>query len=228
MVGCCLCGRLFFIRKGAFVLGHLFNLDGPFSQLLSRLVDIMILNILFILFCLPLFTVGASITALYSVLLKVVRDEEKNIVQSFFIAFKRNFTQSTIIWFVMVASGLLLLANFLFLGELDGVVKFFFVSMIAVFGFVYLSTLLFIFPYIARYEDTIKRSLINSLLIGISNFRYLVILLLVSGGLALVVLTSSVGLLSGIYIGTFGGFAILAFLKAYLFRAVFSKYEVST
>jgi len=216
-----------FIKKGALALGHLFNLNGQLTQWLSRIVDIMVLNLLFILFCLPIFTVGASITALYSVLLKVVRDEEKDIVKSFFVAFKRNFTQSTIIWFMMVVSGSLLLANSLFLEHIDGVAKFFFVSMMVVFGFVYLTILLFIFPYIARYEDTIKKSLLNSLLIGISNFPYLVILLLISGGLALTVFSSSIGFLSGIYIGTFGGFALLAFINSYLFRAVFSKYEVS-
>ncbi|MBD1381537.1 YesL family protein [Metabacillus arenae] len=208
-------------------MSQLFHLDGPLFKFLSSAVDLVILNFLFFLFCIPILTMGASMTALYSVLMKMVRDEEKDIVKSFLLSFKKNFTQSTIVWFIMSAAGFFLFANLIFLGNLSGVPKIFFASMLLIFGCVYLCILLFIFPYMARYEDTIKKSLLNSLLVGLSNFPYLLVLIILTVVPVIFVFSSSIGLLTGLYFGTFGGFALLAFLNSYLFRKAFSKYEVS-
>lgn len=158
----------------------------------------------------------------------MVRDEDKYIVKSFILSFKRNFTQSTIVWFIMLAAGFLLLVNIIFLGNLSGMPKIFFVSILVIFGFVYLCILLFVFPYIARYKDTIKKSLLNSLLIGLSNFPYLLLLLILTVVSVIFVFSSSIGFLSGLYFGTFGGFALLAVIYSYIFRKVFSKYEART
>ncbi|MDP1442153.1 YesL family protein [Priestia megaterium] len=207
-------------------MSQLFNLDGPLLKFLSRSVDLVILNFLFLLFCIPIITIGASMTALYSVLIKMVRDEEKYIVKSFILSFKRNFTQSTIVWVIMLGCALLLLTNLLFLGNLSGVLKIFFVSMLIIFVFIYLCILLFIFPYMARYEDNIKRSILNSLLVGVFNLHYLVLLLIFTSFSVIVVFSSSIGFLSGLYFGTFGGFALIAFFYSYIFRKAFSKYEV--
>ncbi|MCR2822965.1 YesL family protein [Lederbergia panacisoli] len=207
-------------------MGQLFSVKSPFSQLLSRIVDIVILNFLFILFCLPIITIGASSTAIFSVLLKMVKHEERNIIQSFLISFRRNFFKSTILWLIMAVIGIIVLLDFLFLGNLTGLVRFLFTSMAFIFGFVYLCSLFFIFPYTARYEDTIKKSILNSLLIGMSNFPYLLALLLMNGLIIFFVFSSDLGFLSGIYFGTFGGFALIAYFNAYLFSKVFSKYEV--
>lgn len=209
-------------------MSRLFNLDSPLLKFLSRAVDIVLLNFLFLLFCIPIITIGSSTTALYSVLMKLVRDEDKYIVKNFIGSFKRNFTQSTVVWFIMLASGFLLLANITFLGNLSGVPKIFFASMLIIFGLVYLCILLFVFPYMARYEDTIKKSLLNSLLIGLSNFPYLLLLLILTVVPVILVFSSSIGFLSGLYFGTFGGFALLAVLYSYIFRKVFSKYEFRT
>ncbi|MEH7118665.1 YesL family protein [Neobacillus vireti] len=209
-------------------MSQLFNLNSPLFKFLSRAVDLVILNFLFVLFCVPIFTIGASLTALYTVLLKMVRDEDQYIIKSFIISFKKNIKQSTIVWFIMLSAGLLLLANFLLLGSLNGVPMIFFASTLIVFAFVYLCSLLFIFPYMARYEDTIKTSILNSLLLGFSNFPYLLILMILTLVPVIFIFSSSLGILSGLYFGTFGGFALFAFFNSYIFRKVFSKYEVKT
>ncbi|USY53245.1 DUF624 domain-containing protein [Bacillus sp. 1780r2a1] len=209
-------------------MSQLFHLDGPLFRFLSRAVDIVILNFLFLFFCIPIVTIGASMTALYSILIKMVKGEEKNIVKSFITSFKKNFSQSTIVWFIMLAVGILFLTNIILLGNVSGVPKIFLISMLTIFGLVYLCILLFIFPYLARYEDTIKKSLLNSLLIGLSNFSYLLLLLISTVVLVIIVFSSTIGFLSGLYFGTFGGFALLAILYSYIFRRVFSKYELRT
>ena len=76
----------------------IFNMDGPVFRFLNKMADLCILNLIFLLCCLPIITIGASVTALYSVTLKMSRDQEGYIARSFFKAFKANFKQATSIW----------------------------------------------------------------------------------------------------------------------------------
>ena len=68
-------------------MGRLFSLDSPLFSFLSKVADLILLNILVIICCIPVITVGASMTALHYVVLKMVRDEESYIVRSFFKSF---------------------------------------------------------------------------------------------------------------------------------------------
>ncbi|MGN0356148.1 MAG: YesL family protein, partial [Muricoprocola sp.] len=85
-----------------------FNMDGPVWQALGRLADLVILNLLFIISCIPIVTIGAATTALYSITLKMARNEESYIVKGYWKAFKENFKQSTIMWLVMLVAGIIL------------------------------------------------------------------------------------------------------------------------
>ena len=76
-------------------------MDSPFMRFLSVLADLMILNFLTILCCIPVVTAGASFTAMHYVLIKMVRNEEGYIAKSFFHAFKQNLGQGIFIWIGM-------------------------------------------------------------------------------------------------------------------------------
>lgn len=90
----------------------LFDYDNPFFMLMSRVWDLMILNFLAVLFCLPVITAGASVTALYYVTLKMAEDRESHIYRSFLKAFKDNFFQSTAINIILWLIGAVLMADF--------------------------------------------------------------------------------------------------------------------
>lgn len=206
-------------------MGQLFHLEGPFFKFLSRAVDLILLNILFLLFSLPVLTVGASTAALYSVLLKMIRNEDETIAKSFFLSFRRNFKQSTIVWILLSVTGLLFLVNCSLLGNASGLPMILWASVLIVFGFVYICISIFAFAYMARYEDTIKKVLLNSLLMGVSHFHYLILLMLFNVFPLIIAFSSSVGVLSGLYFGTFGGFAFVALINSMIFRKIFLKYE---
>ena len=94
-------------------MGGFFSVEGPLFSGLGRLADLFWLNILFIVCSLPIFTIGASTTALYYVTLKMVKNEEGHITKSFFRAFKENFRQSTLIWLMVMLVGALLFGDYL-------------------------------------------------------------------------------------------------------------------
>lgn len=79
-------------------MNQIFSIDNRFIQLLNKIFCAAWLNILWFLCCIPIFTIGASTTALYYVSFKLVRNEEGNITKQFFTAFRSNFKKATLIW----------------------------------------------------------------------------------------------------------------------------------
>lgn len=92
-------------------MNKLFNVDAPFWRFVGKLADAVLLNIIWVVFSLPIVTIGASTTALYYVTMKIVRDQEGgSLLRQFWKSFKENFKQATIIWLIC----LVLLLFFLF------------------------------------------------------------------------------------------------------------------
>ena len=72
-------------------MDNLFEYDNKFFEVLGKITDIIILNLLCIISCLPIITIGASVTATYFVALQMVRNEETYIIREFIKRFKENF-----------------------------------------------------------------------------------------------------------------------------------------
>lgn len=80
----------------------LFDADSGLMRGLSRLTDLVLLNLLFILTSIPLVTIGASASALYSVFFRWHRQEESGYVKAYFHAFARDFKEATVLWLAFV------------------------------------------------------------------------------------------------------------------------------
>ena len=88
-------------KKGGIDLKFGFmNFDGRFSRILNRMTELVLLNFIFILTCLPVLTIGASVAALYSVTLKMARNEEGYVIRGYFKGFAENFGQATMFWII--------------------------------------------------------------------------------------------------------------------------------
>ena len=68
-------------------MGKLFDLDSPFMNVMNKLSDLIIINVIYIICCIPVFTIGAATTALYYTTLKIVEDRGSSVVKSFFHSF---------------------------------------------------------------------------------------------------------------------------------------------
>ena len=80
----------------------LFDADSGFMRGLSRLTDLVLLDLLFILTSIPIVTIGASASALYSVFFRWHRQEESGYVKAYFHAFARDFKEATVLWLAFV------------------------------------------------------------------------------------------------------------------------------
>ena len=98
-----------------------FNItDNIIVRALSKICDMVCLNILWLICSIPIITIGASTAALYTVMLKMVKNEEGYIFRGFFKAFKSNFKQSTIMWIVILLLGIVCWIDYRVAGVMPG------------------------------------------------------------------------------------------------------------
>lgn len=89
-------------------MSKLFDQDNMFFAIMGVLFDLIILNVLTLLCCLPIVTAGASFTAMHSVLWRMVRHEETYVARQFFDSFKRNLKQSLLPWLAFLLAAIVL------------------------------------------------------------------------------------------------------------------------
>lgn len=84
-------------------MGNLFSYDNPIMQLLMKIGDMIILNFIFLICSLPIFTIGAAQAGLYTAM-KVMQDPEddSSLVEAYFRGFKNGFGTITIAWGLMI------------------------------------------------------------------------------------------------------------------------------
>lgn len=156
-----------------------FNWDNRFFTALSKLVDCMALSALWFFCSLPIITFGASTSALYYAVHKSVRGNRGYMTKNFFHAFTKSFKQSTLSWLVLLVVQIVLVLDAyityqtLKAGNAFGTFFYFFLIMI-VFSILWAC---YLFPYIARFEDKVKTTLKNSMLMMIIHLPWSLLVL---------------------------------------------------
>lgn len=201
----------------------LFDYGGPLMRALVYLGDLILLNVLFLLCCLPVVTAGASAAALYTVSFRSLDGKGSHVCRQFFTAFGANFKKATLQWLVMLAVAGLLYADFCIITQTDfagkTVVEVLFVVILSL----YMPTLTFLFPLQAYYENTVAKTLKNAVAHGIAKLPQSVLLIALYG-LPLVILYFNVALFFRLLpFWLIIGMAASAQLAARLLRHIFRK-----
>ncbi len=155
------------------MLQEIFSPDNRVMIFITKIVYSVYLNILWFICCIPIVTAGASTTALFYVTLKMAKNEEGSITVQFFRAFRQNFKYATKVWLIMLAVGVVLgidgyvLYHMRFENALWTVVTAVFLVAVAA----YLIIAMYIFPLMARFDNTVRRTFLNSIILGM-RFLY--------------------------------------------------------
>ena len=159
-----------------------FSYDSKFGQLFLKLAYGCCLNVMWLVCCLPIVTIGASTTALYYTCFKIAKDEGSFITTMFFRSFKQNFKQATIIWLIMLAAGLIIGADAILLYRLRAastgtaavlwtlLLACIFACMIA-----YVIEFTYIFPLLSIASNTTANMFKNAFIIG-THYLFVTIL----------------------------------------------------
>lgn len=145
-------------------MGGLFDYDSKLFQLLLRVSDIVVLSILWLLCSLPVITIGASTSALYYTVMKLVRQRGDSAMSMFFHAFKENFKASLPVTLLLLVVGYALVVDFNLLAEKMGGSPVFHGLCIVVLV-LYAAVASLLFPVLAKFRCTLRELMHNVLLL---------------------------------------------------------------
>lgn len=199
---------------------RLFSFDSLFMRALNFIADLVIMHVLWLVCCLPIVTAGASTTALYYTCMKRMRTKEGYITKNFFHSFRENFRQATILWLIMLAVLFLFVTDLRYAVYLNNFMGKIMLVTCSVFLIPCVLIAIYIFPVLAKFENTIFDNVKNALLMSIRHFPSSLLLLVIYGtfGLLLYMFPPFIGLM--LIVG--GG--LMAYLTSSVFIQIFRKY----
>ncbi len=199
---------------------RLFDLDNPISRFLSGVWDLVLLQLLFVLFSIPIITIGASLTALFSVIRKMHQKTISGVIRTFWKEFCSNFKQSTIIWVLLIAAGTILLIGTNMLSNVQtngGQLVVLIANILAV---ILCFIFLYVFPLMAWFNNTTGMHILNAIRLACTNL-ILTIAVAVIYSMVVVMLYC----LTPVFL--FLGFSSAAFCSGFLFGKSFQKYIIA-
>ena len=150
-------------------MGKLFSQDSPVIKFLWKMADLIALNLVWLICCIPVITIGPSTAAMYCVARKIAKGEWPAIFKTFFKAFRENFRQSLTVFLVLLIP-VCLVAVYLFLsvsGLLDGLALIKYFSYLAIVIICCICT--YAYPLMAHFDNTVGNTLKNAILLPLAN-----------------------------------------------------------
>ncbi len=199
----------------------MFSIEGKFFRTLTKIGDFLILGVLGIIFSIPVITVGASLAAMSSVGMKLVKDEEGYVFRNFFHAWKSNFKQSIGVELILAAIGAVLCADVVICvnwAREDGSL----LPQLLVYAFfglilVLIAVVIYAFPLLSKFENTVIGTVKNALLLCMKHLPQTFIMLMCTVGL------------SYFSLGYFPVFVltipIICYVDCYIMTRIFRPYE---
>lgn len=192
---------------------------------MGRVADLIILNVIFLICCLPIVTIGASLTALHYVTLKMARNEESYIVKSFFKSFKQNFKQATIINIIMLVIGAILYFDLHIVMGMSGSLSQVLYIIFIAFAFLYLIVFLYIYPVLSKFYNSTKNTFRNAILMSIRHLPYTILMAVITIAPASVFLIQNIQVQSTvIMLLLLMGFSLEAFINGHFLAKIFDNY----
>ena len=201
--------------------------DNVVIRALGKIGDMICLNVMWLICCIPIITIGASTTALYTVMLRMVKNEEGYIFRGFLKAFKSNFKQSTLIWLILLLLGIVWTVDFRVAGFIPGMAGIILSAIFLALGFILLSVMIYIFPLTARYENGIKATFKNALILTVAKLPYTFLMVAIVVSAVFASLWSAFTLLFSLPLWLIIGGALIAWVNSYILRRVFVVFEGS-
>ena len=204
---------------------NLFHPDNPVMRFLSRIFDLILLNLLFIFSCIPIITIGAALSAIYQILFKIIDKKDPYIFKGYIKAFRENFKPATLIWILTVLAGAGIYLALFAINAKSGQSLELLQIPIWILVFIIVSVATYAFPLLSRYQCGIKQLIINAFVLSIGNIPATVIIIVFP--LGILYLASSAGLNIAVICClafTIGCSGIL-YLISYVLFQIFRKHE---
>ena len=164
-----------------------FSQENPAMKFLTAIADLIIVNLVFLITCIPIFTIGASLSALYRICHEIHLDNHPAIFKEYFAEFKSSFKNATIIWIptflaiVFLVSDLYVINNLIDAKYVALQIPVFILLLFAA------SILIYAFPMQGTLNQTVKTTVKNSLIFGFAKLPTTIFILVIYAFLYLLI-----------------------------------------
>lgn len=201
-----------------------FSMDNKFFAFMGRVGDFMILNILWIICCIPIVTIGASTSALYYAALKIARNEDSYPARMFFRSFRQNLKQGICLTLIFLAFALLLFMDIRLCSSMGDSLGQILTGVFLLMTFVFAIILSYTFPILAQFENSIRNILKNALLMSISHLPFTILILILNLIPIVLFFVFPYYFFMSIPIWLLFGFSLIAWINSKLFVRIFAKF----
>ena len=202
----------------------IFSLDSPIIQGLAKIADLMLLNMLYVISCLPVITIGAATAALYDVTTRLAKDDAL-IWRHYWQAFRSNFKQATLIWILLLLVGSLIYGSAIFYWSYELPNKDLCLTLLAFVALVLLCIFSWVFPLQARFENSLKNTLTNALLCSWSYFPRTIVIAALNGFPFFIFIFLPAIMINSVYVFLFIWFAFSAYITTKFLRKTMDQLE---
>lgn len=196
----------------------LFSYDGPVMKVMTDVMDLVILNFLTILCCIPIVTAGAAFASLHYVLMQIREDRGGSRIKTFFQQFKGNLKSAIPVWLVFLAAGFILFIDYQVYMTSEGSQKW---VLIPVFvgGLVFGALFVWVFPLLSRFENRFAATMKNALILSV-GYAPRTLGMIAIHGVCIFLFTQVTSLFPLL---AFLGFSLPAYLSMFLYYPVIDK-----
>jgi len=192
---------------------------------INKITNLIIINVLWIVFCIPLITIGAATTAMYTVTFKMADGiEGSHISKDFFKAFKENFNCATKVWVVSMVIGVVLSVNVYMVNTYAAPNKKIMLFFLFLLILVFCTFEIYIYPIIAIFKDDLKTELKNALFMSLANLpsSALILCMTIIPLILMAFFAEEVLVIVMFYLVI--GYSYAAYTNTKLFKRIFKKY----
>lgn len=166
----------------------MFSLDSLFGRKMTKLFDLCLLNIYCIITCIPVITIGPALTALYTVMLAMSKDEEGPVTKMYFKAFASNFKKGAVVGLIYTAILALLIVDIQIWSVSESQYKPMFVTATVILIAIVVMIGCWLFPLMAKFENTVKNMFKNAAIFAFKYFPVSLAMGIVVTGYAVLVM----------------------------------------
>lgn len=206
-------------------MSSIFEADSPLLRFLGRFADVMILNLVFVVTSLPIVTIGASLTALNFTAMRLADGTCESVTRDYLRSWRLNLKQATVIWGLVIGMGVVLYLWFRVAEYLDvpGAVRFAVYAVVYLVSFRFVIALVFLFPYLAKFEGTTREVLRNARKLSLRHlFASIAMLAVITLPVVITIFYPNLTGYGVLWLVI--GFGAIAFVNAFLLSAIFQKY----
>lgn len=195
-----------------------FEIDSPASKFLTAICNLILVNLLFIITCIPVITIGASLCGLYKVLFEILNGEEVYVFRDYLKEFRRCFVKSTLVWIPMIiVFAFFALEIYWILNGLEGTSQWMMVPILLVASMMFCIGIYY-FPIVSVFDNSAKMMLKNAVLLGIGNLPTTIMIFMIHLGFFILLARGDAISVVVRSLALFIGFAVVEFVSAFFIR----------